>query len=102
VTPLLISVCRHAAASYGHIDILEYLISQGGLSSNLVVDSSSRRHAGGDVNVIDDDGDTPLYTVENVETARWLVEHGATVMRTNSEGVSVCSVFHFHPCSDKL
>lgn len=44
---------------------------------------------GGNVNLIDDDGETPLYTVENVETARWLVDHGATVGRTNNEGVSV-------------
>ncbi|KAG2017901.1 ankyrin repeat domain-containing protein 50, variant 2 [Coprinopsis cinerea AmutBmut pab1-1] len=62
---------RHAAASYGHIDILDYLISKGG-----------------DVNVTDDDGDTPLYTVENVETARYLVERGAVVDRRNLEGVS--------------
>ncbi|KZT22368.1 ankyrin [Neolentinus lepideus HHB14362 ss-1] len=61
----------HAAASYGNIDILTYLLSRGG-----------------DVNVVDDDGDTPLYTVENMETARFLVEHGAIVVRTNSEGVS--------------
>ncbi|KIP05027.1 hypothetical protein PHLGIDRAFT_129141 [Phlebiopsis gigantea 11061_1 CR5-6] len=61
----------HAAASYGHIQILEYLISQGG-----------------DVNITDDDGDTPLYVVENVETARFLVEHGAVVDHQNLEGVS--------------
>jgi hypothetical protein len=46
--------------------------------------------AGGDVNVSDDDGDTPLYTVENVQTARFLVEKGAIVARQNLEGVSVC------------
>ncbi|TBU49844.1 ankyrin [Dichomitus squalens] len=61
----------HAAASYGHLNILEYLISQGG-----------------DVNVTDEDGDTPLYVVENVETARFLVERGAVVNRHNSEGLS--------------
>ncbi|KZV62912.1 ankyrin [Peniophora sp. CONT] len=61
----------HAAASYGHLEVLEYLVSHGG-----------------DVNVTDDDGDTPLYTVENVETATWLVQHGAVVERQNSEGVS--------------
>lgn len=37
----------------------------------------------------DSDGESPLYTVENEETARWLVEHGATVDRINNEGVSV-------------
>ncbi|KAJ7650327.1 ankyrin repeat-containing domain protein [Roridomyces roridus] len=61
----------HAAASYGQIHVLELLISRGG-----------------DVNVQDEDGDTPIYTVENVETARFLVEHGATLERQNSEGVS--------------
>ncbi|CAK5268732.1 unnamed protein product [Mycena citricolor] len=61
----------HAAASYGHLNVLEYLISKGG-----------------DVNVTDDDGDTPLYTVEDVATARFLVEKGAQVDRQNKEGVS--------------
>ncbi|KAJ7284935.1 ankyrin repeat-containing domain protein [Mycena rebaudengoi] len=61
----------HAAASYGHLQVLEYLISQGG-----------------DVNVQDGDGDTPIYTVENVETARFLVDHGATLDRRNAEGIS--------------
>ncbi|KAI0734186.1 ankyrin [Fomitopsis betulina] len=61
----------HAAASYGQIHVLDYLVTQGG-----------------DVNVTDGDGDTPLYVVENIETAQWLVEHGATVQMQNSEGVS--------------
>jgi len=61
----------HAAASYGHIHVLEYLVSHGG-----------------NVNVNDGDGDTPLYVVENIETARWLVEHGAAVNRQNDEGLS--------------
>ncbi|KAF9791030.1 ankyrin repeat-containing domain protein [Thelephora terrestris] len=61
----------HAAASYGHIEILEYLISQGG-----------------NVNVTDEDGDTPLYAAENVETAQWLINHGATVDIRNSEEIS--------------
>ncbi|KAJ7903606.1 hypothetical protein B0H14DRAFT_2665580 [Mycena olivaceomarginata] len=61
----------HAAASYGQLQVLEYLISRGG-----------------DVNVEDGDGDTPIYTVENVETARFLVDHGAVLDRQNSEGVS--------------
>ncbi|TFK40312.1 ankyrin repeat-containing domain protein [Crucibulum laeve] len=61
----------HAAASYGQIEVLEYLVSRGG-----------------DVNITDDDGDTPIYTVENVDTARWLVEHGAIVDRRNQEGIS--------------
>ncbi|KAI0822468.1 ankyrin [Trametes gibbosa] len=61
----------HAAASYGHLNILQYLIS-----------------CGGDVNVTDNDGDTPLYVVENIETARFLVDHGAAINRQNDEGIS--------------
>ncbi|KAK7690772.1 hypothetical protein QCA50_005871 [Cerrena zonata] len=67
-------ITRHAAASYGHIHVLEYLVSKGG-----------------NVNVTDNDDDTPLYVVENIETARWLVEHGAIVQRINHEGLSPAS-----------
>ncbi|KAL1747147.1 hypothetical protein HDZ31DRAFT_32642 [Schizophyllum fasciatum] len=61
----------HAAASYGQLQVLEYLISRGG-----------------DVNVTDSDGDTPLYTVEDIPTAQFLVDRGATIARTNNEGIS--------------
>jgi len=61
----------HAAASYGHIHILEYLISRGG-----------------DVNITDSDGDTPIYTVENIETAQYLLDKGAIIDRVNEEGLS--------------
>ncbi|KAG7089779.1 hypothetical protein E1B28_011431 [Marasmius oreades] len=61
----------HAAASYGHLHVLEYLISKGG-----------------DVNITDSDGDTPLYTVENIVTARFLVDHGATINLVNHERIS--------------
>jgi len=44
---------------------------------------------GGNVNITDSDGDTPLFTIENIETARFLVEHGATVDIRNNEGISV-------------
>ena len=47
----------HAAASYGHIDLLKLLISKGG-----------------DINVQDEEGDTPLHHVEDVNLARLLVE----------------------------
>ncbi|KAF5367428.1 hypothetical protein D9758_003672 [Tetrapyrgos nigripes] len=42
----------------------------------------------GNVNITDSDGDTPLYTVESVEIARYLVEKGAVVDRVNAEGIS--------------
>jgi len=85
---------RHAAASYGHLHVLEYLISHGQSlpppSHPLPTDT------GGDVNVVDNDGDTPLYTVENVETARFLVEHGAILDRQNNDGLSVCFTSPHH------
>jgi hypothetical protein len=58
----------HAAASYAHTDILEYLIS-----------------VGGDINLRDDDGDTPLYVVESIE----MIERGAEWGVVNEEGLSV-------------
>ena len=51
------------------------------------------RTPGGNVNITDEDGDTPLYTVEDVETAQWLVSHGATVDMRNTEGRSVSYPF---------
>lgn len=48
----------HAAASYGHTDLLKYLVNS----------------KGGDVNVQDNEGDTPLHHVEDVKTAKYLVE----------------------------
>ncbi|KDQ14280.1 hypothetical protein BOTBODRAFT_187931 [Botryobasidium botryosum FD-172 SS1] len=61
----------HAAASYGHLAVLEYLIQHGG-----------------NVNIADEDGDTPLYTVESVDVAQFLVDHGARIDLRNSEGIS--------------
>ncbi|KIY43961.1 ankyrin [Fistulina hepatica ATCC 64428] len=77
----------HAAASYGRHEVLEYLISKGG-----------------DVNATDEDGDTPLYTVEDVATAQLLVRHGATIDRTNAEGVSPIEHLEedFAPVADYL
>ncbi|RCK66822.1 hypothetical protein Cantr_02854 [Candida viswanathii] len=47
----------HAAASYGHINLLQYLIDNGG-----------------DINIQDNEGDTPLHHVEDVKTAKYLIE----------------------------
>ncbi|KAK4688657.1 hypothetical protein P7C73_g1461, partial [Tremellales sp. Uapishka_1] len=61
----------HAAASYSHLELLAYLLSQGG-----------------DINLPDADGDTPLYTVESVSTAEWLIQHGADASHQNDEGLT--------------
>lgn len=47
----------HAAASYGHIELLKLLIAKGG-----------------DINIQDNDGDTPLHHCEDLETAKLMVE----------------------------
>jgi hypothetical protein len=52
--------------------------------------SADHTVVGGNVNVSDEDGDTPLYTVENIETACLLVDSGADVMWRNHEGLTVC------------
>jgi Ankyrin repeats (3 copies) len=61
-------VRRHAAASYGHVDILEYLLSQ---ECN--------------VNVEDADGDTPLHFCESQECAELLLVSGAELEHKNAE-----------------
>ena len=63
---------RHAAASYAHIELLAYLVT-----------------VGGDVHVVDEEGDTPLFTVENEEVGRWLIEHGADPEWKNAEEQTV-------------
>jgi uncharacterized protein len=46
--------------------------------------------------VSDEDGDTPLYTVENIETARFLVDKGADLMWRNNDGLTVCHALVIH------
>ena len=62
----------HAAASYGHVDLLQYLIEKGG-----------------DINVQDNEGDTPLHHVEEVEIAKYMVEKlGANYKIKNNDGLT--------------
>jgi ankyrin repeat protein len=63
---------RHAAASYAHLELLDYLLS-----------------VGGDINVVDDEGETPLFTVETMEAAQYLIAHGADAQWKNSDGQEV-------------
>lgn len=63
----------HAAVSYGHIELLRYLISQGG-----------------NINITDNDGDTPLHSVESLIVARVLIEElNADWHLRNASGQSV-------------
>lgn len=68
---------RHAAASYAHLELLTYLMS-----------------VGGDINILDEEGETPLFTVETMEAAEFLVEHGAEVGLRNNDGQTVCPSFN--------
>jgi len=61
-----------AATSYNHIELVEFLISQGA-----------------DVNIRDNEGDTPLYVAENIHIAQKLLDHGADPFVRNSEGKTV-------------
>lgn len=63
----------HAAASYNHLDLLRTLINE--------------FHV--DVNIKDEDGETPLFVVETVEAAQVLVDElGADLTIRNEEGMT--------------
>ncbi|WWC69474.1 uncharacterized protein I206_103415 [Kwoniella pini CBS 10737] len=64
----------HAASSYAHIELLSYLISKGG-----------------NINITDDDGETPLFVVENLETAKFLIDNGAEITLKNEEGLTAAN-----------
>lgn len=60
----------HAAASYGHVELLKTLVNE----------------YSGDVNIRDEDGDTPLHHCEDLTTAKFLIEElGADFNLTNDE-----------------
>lgn len=64
----------HAAASYGHIELLKLLVSRGG-----------------DINVQDTEGDTPLHYTEDLGTAKLMVEELKADYRIkNQEGHTAC------------
>ena len=62
--------CLHAASSYGHHDLLRYLLAQVAV----------------DVNCKDEDGDSPLHVCEDVETAKILLDAGADPGAPNGAG----------------
>ncbi|KAL4781001.1 hypothetical protein BJX76DRAFT_336350 [Aspergillus varians] len=63
----------HAAASYGHIDLLRALVRQFNV----------------DVNLLDEDSETCLFVTEKVDIAKCLVEElGVDYNRTNDEGLT--------------
>ncbi|QIX02370.1 hypothetical protein AMS68_007887 [Peltaster fructicola] len=60
----------HAAASYGHVELLRTLIEQYKV----------------DVNIKDEDGETALFSVEAVEMAKELLDLGIDANAQNDEG----------------
>ncbi|CAO1623552.1 unnamed protein product [Parajaminaea phylloscopi] len=64
----------HAAASYGHVDLLRFLLTHPRAPPNAA-------------NTVDEDGDTPLFVVEDISTAKVLIdEFGADPRAVNEEG----------------
>jgi ankyrin repeat protein len=61
--------CMHAAASYAHLTLLDLLVSHGG-----------------NLNLEDHDGDTPLFVVETAPMAALLIQCGADPEHRNKEG----------------
>ncbi|KAJ5576477.1 hypothetical protein N7535_003403 [Penicillium sp. DV-2018c] len=63
----------HAAASYGHVDLLRALVKEFNV----------------DVNLLDEDGETCLFVAEHAKVARCLVEElNVDVNKKNSEGLT--------------
>ncbi|RAL11524.1 ankyrin repeat protein [Aspergillus homomorphus CBS 101889] len=63
----------HAAASYGHIELLRALVKEFNV----------------DVNLLDEDGETCLFVTESVEIAKCLIEElGVDYNKRNDEGLA--------------
>jgi hypothetical protein len=63
---------RHAAASYGHKELITYLLENGA-----------------NVNIQDPEGDSPLFVCETVDIAEMLVKAGADAKHINENEMTV-------------
>jgi ankyrin repeat protein len=63
---------RHAAVSYGHIDLVDFLLSHGA-----------------NINLRDADGDTPILVCEEPQVFEFLVNRGANPKDINSIGETI-------------
>lgn len=68
--------CLHAAASYAHLDLLQYLLSRPDI----------------DVNARDTDGDTALHVCEDVASAQALLDSGADSKALNVHGFNPADI----------
>ena len=64
--------CLHAAASYGHHELLRFLIARPGVN----------------LNCGDEDGDTPLHVVEDLESCRMLLAAVGAGSTRNGDGLT--------------
>lgn len=62
-------MCRHAAVSYGHMELIKILLSAGAV-----------------VDIEDLDGDTPLLVCEDPEVFELLIKSGADIKKVNHIG----------------
>ena len=62
--------CLHAAASYGHLELLQLLVEK----------------YKADLQLKDVEGDTPLHLVETLDTCKLLIELGADPALRNNDG----------------
>lgn len=77
----------HAATSYNHISLLKKLVLE----------------HGGNANIKDHDGDTPLFVAETVEVAKTLVEElHADPNHRNESGLTVSAFYFIHTCLSPL
>ena len=65
--------CLHAAASYGHLDLLQLLVEK----------------YKADLQLKDIEGDTALHLVEDLVTCKMLIELGADPTLRNNDGILV-------------
>lgn len=74
-----------AAISWGHFELTKWLCQT----------------AGANVDICDEDGETPLFVVESLEAAKLLVELGANTKITNQDGLTVSNhqviILHITP-----
>ena len=59
----------HAATSYGHLEVIQYLLNEGA-----------------SIHTTDPDGDTPLHVCEDERVARYLISLGADPSFCNNDG----------------